>query len=178
QDTLQKEYTRFGKTQITEAVARYLYKLMAYKDEYEVARLHTRPEFHDALGDEFGMKAKIKYMLHPPMLRALGLKKKIGFGRWFEMGYAILKRMKFLRGTPIDVFGYVHVRRVERQLPNLYRAMIAECLENLHEADYDKALKLAQLPDMIRGYEDIKLRNVEEFWLEVEKIGLTTVRPS
>lgn len=177
-DTLQKEYTRFGKTQIAEAVARYLYKLMTYKDEYEVARLHTRPEFREALDDEFGTKAKIKYMLHPPILRALGLKKKIGFGKWFEIGYAILKRMKFLRGTPIDVFGYAHVRRIEHQLPNLYRAMIAECLENLHEADYDKALRLAQLPDIIRGYEDIKLRNVEKFWLEVEKIGLTSVRPS
>jgi len=151
--------------------------LMAYKDEYEVARLHTRAEFQDALGDEFGTKAKIKYMLHPPMLRAIGLKKKIGFGKWFEVGYAMLKRMKFLRGTPLDIFGYAHVRRVERQLPNLYRAMIEECLEKLHEVDYEKAVKLATLPDIIRGYEDIKLRNVEKFWTEVEKIGLTSVRP-
>lgn len=175
--TLQKEVARVGKTHIAEAVAKYLYKLMAYKDEYEVARLHTRVEFQDALGDEFGTKAKIKYMLHPPMLRSLGLKKKIGFGKWFEMGYAILKRMKFLRGTPLDVFGYAHVRRVERQLPNLYRTMIEECLEKLHETDYDKAVKLATLPDIIRGYEDIKLRNVEKFWTEVEKIGLTSVKP-
>jgi indolepyruvate ferredoxin oxidoreductase len=176
-NTLQKEMASVNKAELTEAVARYLYKLMAYKDEYEVARLHTRSEFKDTLSEEFGQKAGIKYMLHPPMLRAIGLKKKIGFGRWFDVMYAMLKRMKMLRGTPLDLFGYAHVRRVERQLPNLYRAMIEECLEKLTDANYEKAVKLASLPDMIRGYEDIKLRNVEKFWAEVEKLGLTSVRP-
>ncbi|MDZ4671263.1 MAG: indolepyruvate ferredoxin oxidoreductase family protein [Phototrophicales bacterium] len=176
-DTLQKETARVGKNQLTEAVARYLYKLMAYKDEYEVARLHTRPEFRETLSEEFGQKAGIKYMLLPPILRAIGLKKKIGFGRWFDVMYGMLKRMKMLRGTPLDVFGYAKVRRVERQLPALYCAMITECLENLADDNYVKAVKLAELPDMIRGYEYIKLRNVSKFWVEVEKTGLTTVRP-
>lgn len=176
-NTLQQERNAVGKTQITESVARYLYKLMAYKDEYEVARLHLRPEFKDALSDEFGTKAGIKYMLHPPLLRAIGLKKKIGFGRWFDVMYAMLKRMKVLRGTPLDLFGYAHVRRIERQLPNLYKAMITECLNNLGDDNYAKVARLAELPDMIRGYEDIKLRNVEKFWSEVEKLGLTTVKP-
>jgi indolepyruvate ferredoxin oxidoreductase len=176
-DTLQKEVSAVGKTQITEAVARYLYKLMAYKDEYEVARLHLRSEFKDALSEEFGAKAGIKYMLHPPMLRAIGLKKKIGFGRWFDVMYGLLKRMKVLRGTLLDIFGYAQVRRIERQLPHLYKAMITECLDNLGADNYAKVVQLAELPDMIRGYEDIKLRNVEKFWLEVEKLGLTTIKP-
>jgi len=151
--------------------------LMAYKDEYEVARLHLRPEFKDALSEEFGAKSGIKYMLHPPILRAIGLKKKIGFGRWFDVMYGMLKRMKSLRGTPLDIFGYAKVRQVERQLPNLYRAMIEECLDNLGSDNYAKVLRLAELPDMIRGYEDIKLKNVEKFWYEVEKLGLTSVKP-
>jgi len=176
-NTLQKEMIAVGKTQITEAVAKYLYKLMAYKDEYEVARLHLRPEFKDALSEEFGAKSGIKYMLHPPILRAIGLKKKIGFGRWFDVMYGMLKRMKSLRGTPLDIFGYAKVRQVERQLPHLYRAMIEECLDNLGSDNYAKVLRLAELPDMIRGYEDIKLKNVEKFWYEIEKLGLTSVKP-
>lgn len=176
-NTLQKEMIAVGKTQITEAVAKYLYKLMAYKDEYEVARLHLRPEFKDALSEEFGAKSGIKYMLHPPILRAIGLKKKIGFGRWFDVMYGLLKRMKSLRGTPLDIFGYAKVRQVERQLPTLYRAMIEECMNKLGNDNHAKVLRLAELPDMIRGYEDIKLNNVKKFWTEIEKLGLTTVKP-
>lgn len=89
--------------------------------------------------------------------------------------YALLKRMKFLRGTPLDIFGYAHVRRVERQLPVIYRTMIEECLARLSVDTYEQVVRLANLPDMIRGYEDVKLRNVEKFWSEVEKIDLVTI---
>jgi indolepyruvate ferredoxin oxidoreductase len=155
---------------LSEAVARYLFKLMAYKDEYEVARLSLKEEFRTAVTQQFGPDAKISYRLHPPFLRALGLKKKISLGRWFDTVYRLLYAMRRLRGTPLDFFGYAQVRRVERELIGEYRAMIEQELENLTEESYGepeaasgRALQLAQLPDMIRGYEHIKLNNVARF---------------
>jgi indolepyruvate ferredoxin oxidoreductase len=159
-----------NETRLSEAVARSLFKLMAYKDEYEVARLHTRPEFHRALDEQFGDGAKVVYQLHPPFLRALGVNRKIGFGRWFDAGYWLLRRMKFVRGTALDPFGYAHVRRVERALIGEYRALMDDELLALSADTYDRAVRLATLPDMIRGYEDIKLRNVEAYHETIEQI--------
>ena len=101
-------------TALSEAVARYLFKLMAYKDEYEVARLSLKSEVHDALAEQFGANATIHYNLHPPILKAFGLNSKIKFGKWFDNAYRMLTRMKGLRGTAFDIFGYDHVRQVER----------------------------------------------------------------
>ena len=103
-----------GVTDLSEAVARYLFKLMAYKDEYEVARLSLKSEVQDAMTEQFGANATIHYNLHPPMLKAFGLKKKIKFGRWFDNAYNLLTRMKGLRGTAFDIFGYDHIRKIER----------------------------------------------------------------
>lgn len=155
---------------LSEAVARYLFKLMAYKDEYEVARLHLKPEFHQALAQQFGEGATIKYQLHPPLLRALGLNKKIGLGRWFDLGYWLLNKMRWLRGTPFDIFGYAKVRRVERALIEEYRTLITQELQGLSPETRERALKIARLPDMIRGYEEIKLNSVARFREEVDKI--------
>ncbi|MDX1418244.1 MAG: DUF6537 domain-containing protein, partial [Candidatus Promineifilaceae bacterium] len=152
-----------SETPLSEAVARYLFKLMAYKDEYEVARLHLKSDFQKALRTQFGDKARITYRLHPPFLRALGLKKKIGFGKWFDNFYRLLHALRRLRHTPLDPFGYAHVRKEERALIGEYRALITAELAELSPATYERALTLAKLPDMIRGYEEIKLNQVATF---------------
>jgi indolepyruvate ferredoxin oxidoreductase len=161
-----------GKTVLSEAVARYLFKLMAYKDEYEVARLFLQSEQATQLAETYGRDATIHYHLHPPFLRALGWQKKIKFGKWFTLGYHILMRAKRLRGTRLDLFGYAHVRRVERALIGEYRALIEQQLATLSPDTYEHAVKLATLPDLIRGYEEVKLRNVERFRKEVREQGL------
>jgi indolepyruvate ferredoxin oxidoreductase len=174
----QAEQAATDETRLSEAVARYLFKLMAYKDEYEVARLHMRPEFRRELEAQFGSGAKIAYRLHPPLLRALGMKKKLSLGRWFDHGYRLLIALKGLRGTPFDVFGYAHVRRVERQLIGEYRMMIEAEIAALTPETYERAVQLANLPDMIRGYEDIKLANVEKYRQQVEQIRHRAAQPT
>jgi indolepyruvate ferredoxin oxidoreductase len=152
-----------GETRLSEAVARYLFKLMAYKDEYEVARLHRSSGLDQTLMQQFGADANVRYHLHPPFLRALGWRKKIAFGSWFSAVYWLLARMKVLRGTRFDVFGYASIRQVERALIGEYRALVERELSQLSPATYERAVALAQLPDMIRGYEQIKLANVQRF---------------
>jgi indolepyruvate ferredoxin oxidoreductase len=160
-----------GETRFSEGVARHLFKLMAYKDEYEVARLHLRADVAGALAEEFPGGVRLAYNLHPPILRALGWHRKIRFGGWFDGVFRALVSLRGLRGTALDPFGRAAVRRVERQLPGEYRALVDKTLGDLGPATYDRAVKLANLPDVIRGYEDIKLRNVEKFRAEVRQLG-------
>ena len=152
-----------GQTRLSEAVARYLFKLMAYKDEYEVARLHLTSGLDQGLEAAFGPVAHVHYLLHPPLLRAIGWKKKLKLGRWFAAGFRALVTLRRLRGTPLDIFGYARVRRVERALIGEYRGLVELALGNLGPATYERAVQLAELPDMIRGYEQIKLRSVTRF---------------
>ncbi len=159
-----------GETHLSEAVARYLYKLMAYKDEYEVARLHLRPEAKIALEEAFGKGAKIEYQLHPPFLRAMGLKKKIKLGSWFNPIFKTLAISKGLRGTPFDPFGYAGVRKTERTLIAEYRELVKSQLPLLSFENYDRAVSLANLPDLIRGYEAIKMKNVQLFREEADNL--------
>jgi indolepyruvate ferredoxin oxidoreductase len=149
-----------GHSEVTEAVARHLYKLMAYKDEYEVARLHLDAVERAKRDAEFGAGAKVYFMLHPPLLRALGLKRKLKLGRWFVPAFKLLYRMRRLRGTRLDPFGRAKVRRVERELIAEYEALVDDALSLLTPENHDTALELLELPDVIRGYEEIKLRNV------------------
>ena len=160
-----------GETRLSEAVARHLYKLMAYKDEYEVARLHLTPEVAASLAAQFPNGVKIQYHLQPPILRALGLKGKIKLGTWFDAAFRLLVALRGLRGTALDPFGRAEVRRVERALIGEYRSLIEKALADLSNGTYERAVKLATLPDLIRGYEDIKLRNVERFRAEVRALG-------
>ena len=160
-----------GESRLSEAVARYLFKLMAYKDEYEVARLSLNPDIAKALADEFPGGVKLAYNLHPPLLRALGLEQKLKLGPWFGSVFGVLARMKWLRGTPLDPFGFAAVRRVERQLPGEYRALVEKALVGLSPESYERAVKVASLPDLVRGYEEIKLRNVQRFRDEVRALG-------
>ncbi|HXH10687.1 MAG TPA: indolepyruvate ferredoxin oxidoreductase family protein [Alphaproteobacteria bacterium] len=157
-------------TRFSEAVARYLFKLMAYKDEYEVARLLLQERFLQRLRTEFGVDARIAFNLHPPLLRALGLKRKLRLGTWFVPVLKILRGLRALRGTPLDPFGYAKVRRVERQLIGEYRRRIDSLLPRLNEDNYGVAVQIAELPDLIRGYEAIKLASVADFRRRAEEL--------
>jgi indolepyruvate ferredoxin oxidoreductase len=160
------QYTEFVRRvsaeapELEEPVARYLYKLMAYKDEYEVARLLTKPGFQEQVNQTWESVESIGYNLHPPLLRALGWKRKIKFGQWFGGPLRVLAKLKMLRGTPLDVFGYATVRRQERELIAWYRGLIEQCLRKLTPANLEAATELASLPDLIRGYEEIKRENI------------------
>ncbi|WP_354701063.1 hypothetical protein DSM112329_01370 [Paraconexibacter sp. AEG42_29] len=145
---------------VSNAVARQLFKLLAYKDEYEVARLHLDPVERDRVTREYGAGAKVQYHLHPPLLRALGMERKLRLGRWFDGGFKTLKAMKHLRGTPADPFGRAEVRVVERALIGEYEAVVRRALSALTPATRTLVAELADSPDLIRGYEDIKLASV------------------
>ncbi|HZQ37328.1 MAG TPA: DUF6537 domain-containing protein, partial [Dehalococcoidia bacterium] len=160
-----------GEPALAETVARYLYKLMAYKDEYEVARLQLDPAQRAALRAQFGADARIAWNLHPPLLRALGLKRKLRLGPWFAPALHGLKAAKALRGTPLDPFGYSAVRRTERGLIGEYRALIERALASLSPQTHADAVALAELPDQIRGYEQIKLANVAKFREQAAAVG-------
>jgi indolepyruvate ferredoxin oxidoreductase len=162
-----------GETRLAEAVARHLYKLMAYKDEYEVARLHLRPEVQASIRAELG-EAKVRYQIHPPLLRALGLRRKLSLGTWVEGAFRLLVSLRRLRGTPLDPFGYARVRRVERALVDEYRSMVERALGDLAPERHERAVRIARLPDLVRGYEDVKLRTVQRFREEARALGAGT----
>jgi indolepyruvate ferredoxin oxidoreductase len=143
-----------GRTDMTEAVARNLFKLMAYKDEYEVARLHL---------DSLPAEGKVWFNIHPPLLRALGLDRKLKLGRWFVPVFRLLRSMRRLRGTKLDPFAHTEVRRTERALIGEYEDLVLEAMAQLSEDNHEVAIELCELPDVIRGYEEIKLRNVALF---------------
>ena len=131
-----------------------------------MARLSLKPAFQNALTEQFGSDVVMRYMLHPPVFKALGVKKKIGFGRWFNVGFRLLCAMKGLRGTRWDIFGYDEVRREERQLIGEYRDLMASVIAKLatgEGAEYDRAVELAELPDLIRGYDEVKLANIGRY---------------
>jgi indolepyruvate ferredoxin oxidoreductase len=149
-----------GHGELAEAVARQLFKLMAYKDEYEVARLHLDAVEQAKLRAEFGEDVKLAFNLHPPLLRAMGLKRKLKLGGWFVPAFRSLRGMRRVRGTRLDPFGRAEVRRVERELIREYEELVDEALTLLTPDTHATAVELLELPDLIRGYEDIKLRNV------------------
>ncbi len=157
-----RERAALGRSgRVTQAVARYLYKLMAYKDEYEVARLHLKPRLRDQVRGLFTDPWRVAYHFHPPLLRGLGLERKLELGPWFTPVLGALKAARRLRGTALDPFGQAAVRREERRLITWYRELVEEALGRLTLESRDVVVALAELPDGIRGYESIKLRNVE-----------------
>jgi indolepyruvate ferredoxin oxidoreductase len=159
-----------AETRLAESVARHLYKLMSYKDEYEVARLHLRPEVRASIEAEMGA-ARVRYQLHPPVLRALGMKRKLSLGTWVEGVFRLLVALRRLRGTALDPFGYARVRRVERALVAEYRGMVERALQDLAPDRHERAVRIARLPDLVRGYEDVKLRSVQRFLEEARALG-------
>ncbi|MBX5491041.1 MAG: indolepyruvate ferredoxin oxidoreductase family protein [Chloroflexi bacterium] len=151
-----------GRTALTHAVIRYLFKLMAYKDEYEVARLHLHTGLQERIAEQFEQPLRRVYHLHPPLLRQLGLKRKLQLdAQWFDPALHLLYALRGLRGTPLDVFGRTAHRRLERRLIGWYARLVGEALARLSPATHAVAVELATLPDLIRGYEQIKERNIE-----------------
>ncbi|HVT71347.1 MAG TPA: indolepyruvate ferredoxin oxidoreductase family protein, partial [Trebonia sp.] len=171
------EHDAVGKTELTETVARYLHKLMAYKDEYEVARLALAPEAEAAVAAEFGPGAKVSYLLHPPVLRALGMDRKVRLGPWFRPAFGVLRQLRRVRGSRLDPFGYTSVRRTERELIGEYRALIEGALATLTADSHARAVELAGLPDLIRGYEEIKLANVARFRDRARELSTAPTAP-
>jgi indolepyruvate ferredoxin oxidoreductase len=120
--------------------------------------------------EQFGAGSSFSYRLHPPVLRALGMKRKISLGGWFRPGFRMLYAARRVRGTRADLFGYARVRRVERQLIRDYRQAIEQALDRLAPATQEIIAELAAAPDMIRGYERIKLDNVERYRQRTEEL--------
>ena len=145
---------------LAETVARNLYKLMAYKDEYEVARLLTNPEREAQIRGMWEQVESIGYNLFPPLLRAMGLKKKLKLGSWFRGPLRVLAGLKGTRGTPFDIFGFAAVRREERALIGWYEQLVRDCLDHTTPDNLAFAQEVLALPAQIRGYEQIKLANV------------------
>jgi len=151
-------------TALTEAVARYLFKLMAYKDEYEVARLHTDPAFTARIADMFEGDYKIIHHLAPPLTAKKNEKGELlksPFGPWVRSAFGWLARMKGLRGGALDVFGRSEERRTERALIGEYRACIDELLQGLSTDKLPLAAEIARIPEEIRGYGHVKERHLK-----------------
>lgn len=148
------------------AVARNLFKLMAYKDEYEVARLYSDGRFKAALEQQFEGDYTLTFHLAPPILSKTspetGLPMKLDFGPWMGRAMTLLARLRFLRGTPLDIFGRTEERRTERRLIVEYEAMIGEILTGLRADNLSLATRLAAIPEMISGYGHVKARHLEE----------------
>ncbi|ODV11595.1 MAG: indolepyruvate ferredoxin oxidoreductase [Rubrivivax sp. SCN 70-15] len=152
-----------GSTKLSEAVARYLFKLMAYKDEYEVARLHTDPAFTARIAGMFDGDYKLVHHLAPPGIarrNERGELVKRPFGPWVRSAFGLLAKMKGLRGGPLDFFGRSEERRAERALIGDYEACIDELLKTLNAGNLALATEIARLPEEIRGYGHVKARHL------------------
>ena len=153
-----------GKSLLTQNVAKYLFKLMAYKDEYEVARLHLEPAFLDKVNAMFEGDFKLTYHLAPPLLSKTndkGEAQKQRFGPWMLGAFKVLAQLKGLRGTAFDVFGRSAERQMERALIGEYTASIEALLPSLSAANHAQAVEIARIPETIKGYGHVKERNVK-----------------
>ncbi|MGF3024464.1 indolepyruvate ferredoxin oxidoreductase family protein [Methylobacterium aquaticum] len=154
-----------GQSALTDAAARSLFRLMAYKDEYEVARLYTDGSFQAQVQRTFeGETLRYEFHLAPPLLArrdpATGRPRKMTFGPWMMTAFGVLARMKALRGTAFDPFGYTQERREERRLIKDFEALLAEIARDLTPANHAAAVGLASLPQRIRGYGPVKATNL------------------
>jgi indolepyruvate ferredoxin oxidoreductase len=151
-----------GFTSLTEAAARYAFKLMAYKDEYEVARLYTSGDFEQRIRDTFEGDYKIHFHLAPPLLAkkdAEGHLRKAEYGPWMFKAFRVLAKFKGLRGGALDIFGYTAERRMERQLIADYFKTIDELIAGLNNENHALAIDIASVPEHIRGYGHVKERH-------------------
>ncbi len=160
-------------TAFSEAVARGLHKLTAYKDEYEVARLLTDPAFEARLAAEVPGGTGLRYRLHPPTLKALGRQRKIALGPWMRPVLQTLARGKVLRDTPLDPFGRAPIRQLERALRDEYRALVLRLAAGLTAGSYATAVAAAEAADLVRGYEDVKLAGVRRYRARLAELGLS-----
>jgi indolepyruvate ferredoxin oxidoreductase len=151
-------------TALAQAVAENYFRLLAVKDEYEVARLHRDPQVRAQIASMFTGRLRIRYHLAPPLFaprdRLTGHARKMRFGAWMGGVFAVLARLRFLRGSVFDPFGHTHERRVERELLARYEEMVATLLRDLRKADLALAARLAAFPAEIRGFGHVKLASV------------------
>ena len=155
-----------GQCGFAEAVARYLFKLMAYKDEYEVARLYTDGNFLKQVASTFdGQDLRFEFHLAPPLWTkpdpVTGVPRKTSFGPWMMSAFGVLAKLKFLRGTAFDPFGYSHERKVERKLIADYETLLEELMAKLTPVNHPLAVALAAIPEKIRGYGHVKARHLD-----------------
>ena len=162
--------------ELAKAVAKYLFKLMAYKDEYEVARLHSDQSFKAKLAKQFEGNYSLKYHLAPPIIHrgldADGRPKKSTFGSWMGITFGILRHFKILRGTPFDLMGMSAERKMERRLVSEYRQDMTDIIAKLTADNLATAIEIAKVPDEIRGYGPVKQESVEK--AAQKKINLYT----
>ena len=164
---------RLGTETLTDAAARSLFRLMAYKDEYEVARLHTETGFADEIAREFEGDYRIVHHLAPPFLPnghdARGRPKKRAFGPWIRPAFRLLARMKGLRGTPLDLFGYMAERREERELLTWFEGVVDGMAGRIGNVSADDLLWIARAPMEIRGYGPVKDEAMRRVRPEMER---------
>ena len=163
-----------GMKGFAEAVARYYFKLLAYKDEYEVARLYSEADFRKQLEQQFEGDYQIRFHMAPPIIgkkdNVTGLPVKTTLGPWMERILPLLAKFKFLRGTPFDPFGRSDDRRMERNLINQYEQIVNEIMSGLTADNHRLAIELASYPEFIRGYGHIKRQHVEEIQSNVDDL--------
>ena len=162
-NTVRQKEQAFGKTLLTESVAKNLFKLMAYKDEYEVARLHTDKQFLERVKTQFEGDFKVHYHLAPPLLAKRNekghlIKQKMSPS--MLLVFKALSRFKFLRGTALDIFGKTEERQTERALIQEYMDSVTEVLASLNIENHSIAVQLANVPDQIKGFGHVKERNL------------------
>ena len=180
---VEKAESAFGKTLLTQNVARYLFKLMAYKDEYEVARLHTDTAFLDKVNAMFEGDFKLNYHLAPPMMSKKNDKgelQKQKFGPWMLTGFKLLAKLKGLRGTAFDVFGRTEERRMERELIAEYTSAVEKVMASLNADNHAAAVDVARVPELIKGYGHVKERNVKAARLQATALmaAFASARPA
>ena len=154
-----------GSTAVTEAAARNLFKLMAIKDEYEVARLYTDGSFAAELGKQFQSYEKLEFHLAPPIMGRRGndgRPRKSSFGPWMMKGFRLLAVLKGLRGTAFDLFGYTAERRMERQLLAQYEGDLELVARSLAPDKAEAAVALVSVPALIRGYGHVRQASAEK----------------
>ncbi len=155
-----------GRSGLADAVARYYYKLLAYKDEYEVARLYSDPEFLDKLRAQFDGDFKLEFNLAPPLVSPrdpeTGVLRKRAYGPWMMPVFRILAGLKGLRGGPLDIFGYTAERKTERRLIHDYEATVRELITGLDNGNHGLAVQIASIPEHIRGFGHVKEKQLAE----------------
>ena len=155
-------------------VAENYFKLLAYKDEYEVARLYSSEAFQTSLKKQFEGNYKLEYHLAPPLLAPIdkhtGLPRKIKFGSWMQYAFKLLAGFKFLRGTSFDPFGYTEDRRLERRLISEYETLTTKLIASLTTDNIELISSILSLPEKVRGYGHIKARNARQVEQERQQL--------
>ncbi len=163
-----------GLSGIAENVAKYLFKLMAYKDEYEVARLHSNGSLQTAIEAQFEGDYEVRYHMAPPVIsrkdKITGRLIKREFGPSMQKKLKTLAKLKFLRGTPADVFGFATERRAERAMIKEYISLLELISTELTPANHALAVQLTALPDQVRGYGHVKMESIETYNAELEAL--------